>query len=128
MNKMSKTIHLDRENEDFNLSENRSIKSIKQLTDTQILVQYVSNGSLYQTNFARIAPFLLARGRFLVSKTITPFVEDVVYIHTDGFISTRRPNIKYGTELGDIRNEGYCMDCEVINANCRTPDEEFIKE
>jgi hypothetical protein len=128
MNKMTKTLDLTLKEQDFNLSENRSIKSIKQLTPDKFLVQYVSNGNLYQTNFARIAPFLLARGRFLVSKTITPFVEDIVYIHTDGFITKKRPNIQYGTDLGDIRNEGYCMECEVINANCRTPDELFIKE
>jgi hypothetical protein len=116
--KMSQVIKPD--SPEFNVGDSRKILIIKQLNDTDILIQYVSTFSIYATAHARIAPFLLARGRYLISKAITPFVNDVVFVHTDGWIQKSKPNIKYGTNLGDIRDEGHCEHFVIKNAGNKT--------
>ncbi len=74
----------------------------------------------YNTPFARLGPFLLSRVRCMVSRILETQcgLENVVRVYTDGIISktkltfkkenNRRVDfVKIGTELGDIRYEGY---------------------
>ena len=58
------------------------------------------------TDFARIYPFITARGRQLISDIIATDKDNVVRVVTDGIISKTKLDIDYGTNLGDFRYEG----------------------
>ena len=71
----------------------------------------------YNLPFARVAPFLLARCRMMMSRIMEPHKQHIVRVHTDGFYSTvplefERTNkrtidsVKIGDELGDLKYEG----------------------
>jgi len=60
----------------------------------------------YKTNYARLAPFLLSRGRQIINELLIPYIENVVRVHTDGFMITQKLQIETGHELGDIKYEG----------------------
>lgn len=70
----------------------------------------------YETDFARIKPFLLAQGRYEISKVIEPNLENLVYSHTDSVILKKRiKGIELGTELGDLKFEGRCKNTKIKN-------------
>lgn len=110
---------------DFNVRDNQSMTDIRQLTNGQYKMSYVPNDKMFETNYARIAPFILARGRYLLSKVVTPFIEDVVFLHTDGFITKTKQNLKYGLNLGDIRYEGYNPNFWIKNAGNKSKPKTF---
>jgi hypothetical protein len=78
----------------------------------------------FKTNFARLCPFLISRARYNISKIIQPFKSEIKRIHTDGFISISKLDIKTGEKLGDLKYEGYCENC--IIKNCSNKSGEFI--
>jgi hypothetical protein len=80
---------------------------------TLITIQKVN--SYYKTDWARIAPFILAKGRQLLSQTIEPYQDSIKWMHTDGFISSEELPLKLGSNLGDIKFEGFCDNCTVLN-------------
>lgn len=77
----------------------------------------------YKTNYARLKPFLLAKGRDIMANTLRQVtgnnIADVVYCHTDGFITKTKPDVHYGTTLGAIRNEGFSDQCSIINLSTK---------
>ncbi len=88
----------------------------------------LSNEQYYNTNFARLGPFLLGRIRLMMSKIIEPHIDKIVRMHTDGFTSTEKikfkqinkysiNNVKIGNDLGDIKFEGYFENIHIININ-----------
>ena len=50
----------------------------------------MANESYYEYDFARILPFLVAKGRCTTSKFIEKQVDAVKYMHTDGWIMSER--------------------------------------
>lgn len=60
----------------------------------------------YETNYARLKPFLMSYGRHKISTIILPNIDNILRTHTDGII-LKEPikNIKCGTELGDLKFE-----------------------
>ncbi len=44
-----------------------------------------------------------------------PNIDNIKWIHTDGFISTQKLNYKTGTNLGDLKFEGEAK-CQIINS------------
>jgi hypothetical protein len=60
---------------------------------------------------------MLGRGRKLISDTMKPYIDKITYCHTDGFLSTEELPLKTGTNLGDLKFDGYCEECEVIGCN-----------
>jgi hypothetical protein len=77
----------------------------------------------FASDWARIKPFLLARGREKIVKAILPFNDKVVRLHTDGFITSEKMGIKGGVGLGEIKYEGFHKNIEVVNANRVKKDE-----
>ena len=77
--------------------------------------------NLFEGEYPRIAPFLLAIGRKMISETIQPYKDSLKRVHTDGFI-LNESNIKINTEpdahkiLGSLKFEKEGM-CYVKNAN-----------
>lgn len=80
------------------------------------VVTMVSDKS-FVSNYARLGPFLLSNGRREIYRTMEPNIDDVVRVHTDGWICSTKMKINTGIELGDIKYEGYCSDVEVLNCN-----------
>lgn len=79
-------------------------------------VEEIDNSTaFYKTPFARLCPFLIAKGRVVISDIMEPFIEKVVMCHTDGFIVNTKIDIKTGDKMGELKYIGYCRDCEVVN-------------
>ncbi len=89
-----------------NLSSPASIRSNKIIEmdkDSQILVMLSTNGhdsitiitnkknDQYKTAFARIKPFLIAKGRSIICGIMQPYKSIVKRTHTDGFILSEQP-------------------------------------
>ncbi len=107
------------EKTEYDIREYQSIRKLYPKNDNQYCVEYCVSDRVYETNYARIAPFYLARGRQLIRKSMMlddPTLEHVKRLHTDGWLSTKKLDIKIGTGLGDIKFEGYCK--ETIINNC----------
>ena len=67
----------------------------------------------YECDYARIKPFLVAKGRYMISKIIEKNLDNVVHCHTDGII-LKNPidsNQKLGNDIGDLNFEceGQCV-------------------
>ena len=91
----------------YMISNDCELDSIKPFDDDTTHIETYHNDNQFKTGFARIMPFLTSKGRSIVSKTMEPYVNDVVRCHTDGFITIRPIDFKYGCKLGDIRYEGF---------------------
>ena len=57
----------------------------------------------------------MAKGRSTIAKIIEPHIEHVKRVHTDGFITDTKLNIKTGKDLGDLKYEGYCENVVIHN-------------
>ena len=62
------------------------MQSIIPIGDSQWKLQYFNPGNLFEGEYPRIAPFLLAQGRKIISEQIEPYKDKIRRIHTDGFI------------------------------------------
>jgi hypothetical protein len=63
--------------------------------------------SQYRTGWARICPFLLAKGRTTISKLIEPYQDICIRTHTDSMnLITQPDDIVLGSKIGDLCFEG----------------------
>jgi hypothetical protein len=85
--------------------ENASIRQIFPRNSKQTIIKYIKNNYFYETNWARICPFLLSRGRNYLASTMLPHIQSIVRYHTDGFLSTKQLDLgsKIGLDLGQIK-------------------------
>ena len=79
-----------------------------------VVITLSENSTVYKTDFARIGPFLLARGRYIMGEMIDPHASHIRYLHTDGFISDCKLDIETGEDIGDLRYEGYCEEVNIV--------------
>ena len=70
----------------------------------------------YKTTFSRLAPFLLSKGRYMISNLMKPHINNIHYFHTDGFISDADLNIN-GSKMGDLVYEGYYENIKIVNVS-----------
>jgi hypothetical protein len=69
-------------------------------------IEYHYNKSEYETNYARIGPFVTSNARLFMLKTFKPYKENIVKIHTDGVYSTAQiPELKIGSGIGEWKIE-----------------------
>jgi hypothetical protein len=97
------------------IQENRTITEFCPINDTLTRIKFVKNNKYYETNFARIGPFITAAGRRKIYQIMKPHAQYVKRVHTDGFISSKKLDIKTGTNIGDLKYEGYCENVEIVN-------------
>jgi hypothetical protein len=115
--KSKKVQEMHKDDKEEELKENQKLVYFKPLDDTRFIVNYQNNDHIFKTDFARIKPFLLAKGRTKISKLVEPCVDNVMYIHTDGFLVTEeQKKLQTGTNLGDVKYEGFCKTAQVVNA------------
>ena len=62
------------------------LESIIPVTDSQWVLQFSNPGNIFKGEYPRIAPFILAQGRKIISQNIQPYKDKIRRIHTDGFI------------------------------------------
>ena len=103
------------------------LKRIVYIGDTDYFVVHTESlDNRFNCRYARLGPFLLAKGRMTMSRTIEPHIEYIKRVHTDGFISSkplefecskdkRSVQISVGTGLGELKYEGYCKKLKVMN-------------
>jgi hypothetical protein len=115
---------IDENAEAFEILADRTISQITPLNDNQIKVDYYRNESMYETNYARIAPFLISRGRQRIGKIMAPYLDSVVRCHTDSMYTTKLVDVELGTKMGDLKYDGFCSKVKVHN-NIRV-EGEFI--
>lgn len=73
----------------FEIPINGTLVSLCPLDDGRTVINYIpDNKNMFETNFARIKPFLLAKGRYIISTIIEPHNKIVVRSHTDSLLST----------------------------------------
>jgi hypothetical protein len=59
-------------------------------------------------------PFLISKGRKIISEIIQPYEPICIRCHTDGVIFSEEPKgIKYGEKLGDLVFEGYFQNIKI---------------
>src|SRR5690606_17929173 len=98
------------------------VVSIGGLDTTTLEIQTIKFDAMFKTNFARIGPFILSKGRQVISRKIEPHIDSIVRIHTDGFLATQELNIETGDNIGQVKYKGYCKKVEIPHAykvNCR---------
>ncbi len=71
---------------------------------------------IYNSNLARMAPFILAKARSDLSRIVEAHYGNIVRVHTDGFISKNKLEINTGENLGDLKYKGYCNNLLIKNA------------
>ena len=85
---ISDTINLS---EPFDYPEEEILESITPTNNTSWTLQFSNPNNLFKGEYPRIAPFILAQGCKIISKTIEPYKDKVKRIHTDGFILSEDP-------------------------------------
>jgi len=87
---------------------------------SHLLVDICKPSKRYETDFARIKPFLVAKGRYVISKVIEKNLDNVVYVHTDSVILTKPiKDVKLGSNIGELKFEEFVEECEIINGNTK---------
>jgi len=101
---------------DFVEKEGRELVDIIEVNN-ELHITMARTHDYYKHGEARMKPFLLAKARAYFYEYIDQHVgfENVVRIHTDGFITTKKLNVDIGEELGQLKYEGYCDNCTVVN-------------
>lgn len=95
------------QNNIFKIPDNHDINFIKPSDDNKIIISHIKRDKYYKTNFARFSPFLLSKGRLMISDIMEPHIQYIKRFHTDGFISCKKLDIKTGNEIGNLKYEGY---------------------
>lgn len=110
--------------ESFEIPNNHKIIQTKPSRNKkQIIIDTADNDNFYKSSFARLKPFLLSKGRSMISNIMQPHKDYIKKINTDGFISSVKLDIKTGEKLGDLKYEGFCSNV-IIKSNAN-PEQEF---
>ncbi|CAJ0632016.1 13354_t:CDS:1 [Entrophospora sp. SA101] len=75
----------------FKNPEGEILDSIIPVGDKHWTLQFSNPGNLFKGEYPRIAPFILAQGRKIISSQIKPYKDKVRRVHTDGFILEEDP-------------------------------------
>lgn len=79
-------------------------------------ITFLQPDQMYKYNYARLKPFLLAKARTDIVNVFKPYLEHIIRVSTDGFMS--RVPIEYkniGNEMGQLRYDGLLKNVENID-------------
>ena len=128
-NKYTRRINLNSK-ESLDLTEN-PLCSLN-TTETEHLAKFYDSQNLFKYDYARMGPFITAYGRYIISREIEPHLKDknghcqIVRVHTDGFVSTNKLDVKLSDKLGELKLEASGK-CNIING-ARKPLFNFIEQ
>ena len=100
-------------NEKFDIPDDCKV-TLKPYDDKSTIISIIKYNHYYKYGWARIMPFLISKGRSVISKIMAPFIDSIVRCHTDGVIFNKEPKgIKYGLTIGDLVDEGYTKQIKI---------------
>ena len=105
--------------------DNREVLTMCPDDNGDTVIQFSKNEKRFKTDYARLKPFLLAKGRFMISKIYASDVDDMVRIHTDGIMMSKKINYQTGFDIGNLRYEGYSERIEILNKTRYTEHVKF---
>ena len=74
--------------------------------DNIFKIEFCYKHGYFKYPFARLKPFILAFGRQMIGRIMEPYLDDIIYVNTDGFKAVKQLDIITGTNIGDLRFEG----------------------
>jgi hypothetical protein len=77
-----------KKNDTHIVTDEKKLITIKRVGKDRIVYTSDKNNQ-YNTNFSRLGPFLLSRSRCMISRIIEKDIDNIVRVHTDGFISKK---------------------------------------
>jgi hypothetical protein len=105
---INKHIISDKIGSTYKIPDNYNIDQIKPYDDNSTHIGITNNDKQFKTGFGRLKPFLISKGRSVISKITEPYVDNLIRCHTDGFLLSEQPtNIITGENIGELRYEGY---------------------
>ena len=107
------------EGSDTFIDEHKPLISIKPLQDidNKYEIQLQAINKTFKSDWARLKPFLLGKGRALISKVIEPYQDHIMRSHTDSLFSDIQLDIETGTDIGDLKYTGYCPHAKIYHSN-----------
>ncbi|GAM21184.1 hypothetical protein SAMD00019534_043590 [Acytostelium subglobosum LB1] len=120
-NKIKQLIKVDNNNTqrtiEYQLDDDFTTERITP-TANGVMIKAANNIDQFDTPFARIMPFIISSGRKMIATIIKDDIDNIKFVHTDGFVTTKewtekqgKKSLDYpslGQECGDLRYEGYC--------------------
>ena len=101
--------------EEFLFDENKKEVFFEPITDDIYKITIRRLGKIFATDWARMKPFILAKGRSNIGNYIESCVDNIKYLHTDGFVSSVPLAYITSLKLGHLKFEGACPDYYVEN-------------
>jgi len=107
---------------DYVIPDDYDLTEIKPYDDNNTHIGITNNDKQFKLGFGRIKPFLISKGRSMISKIIEPYnnnlvrtnepniynIVKIVRCHTDGFLLTHKPiDLSIGNNIGELKYEGY---------------------
>ena len=110
-----------REGAETFIDQDKPLISIKPYykSETDYAIKLQSINKTFKSDWARLKPFLLSKGRVLLSKAIEPNLEHIMRSHTDSLYSSVKLDClaNLGNNLGDIKYTGTCPNARIYHAN-----------
>lgn len=100
---------------EFVYDETKKEISLEPVTDEIYKIKITRLGKIFATDWARMKPFILAKGRVNLGCLTESCVDHIKYLHTDGFVSSVPLGYITTLKLGDLKFEGFCPDYKVKN-------------
>lgn len=123
--RINKFVKIVDQDEDFEIYDTNKVIEYEQIHGNKIKLTLVNQNKMFATNYARLKPFLLAKGRVKISEYIEPYVDHVYRCHTDSMVSDIKLPLEYSMKLGGIKYDGYYPNCVI--KNCAAPKGKYIK-
>lgn len=101
----------------FKIDDDAEILEIypSKFENDKTIIKTVKINSYYKSNFARLCPYLISKGRTTMTDIMHPYKENIKRIQTDGFIVNKKIHENRIVQLGELKYEGYNPNGEIIN-------------
>ena len=101
----------------INIEENEEICEINPYENNEDIdiISTHKTYKRYKHNYARLKPFLLSKGRQMISNIMFPIKENIKRIQTDGFLSTVKLHDNKKVKLGELKFEGFTENGHIEN-------------
>ncbi len=88
------------------------------LDDPRVIrVTTMRKEDVFEYGYARLKPFLAAKARFQMSNIVFNNIDNIKRIYIDGIITSKRlKDQTFGNEIGELKFEGKCKNCEILNS------------
>lgn len=106
----------------FEVKEDSIVKCFRPIDDEFYEATLIKKNKPYSTNWARMKPFLMAKGRITLARLMYPHIDNIYRAHTDSFlIGCDVDNIpkeyKISKELGELKIEESWKLCRIDGLN-----------